>query len=171
MPLTAWARRSVGAPVGVFAVDADSGEVRWRADTAPRPDTGKPPPSEFPVKPAVVSLGDKIVCTTKRPAVEARDLESGALVWQCELTDSDDPNALRATQPRALCVSNRTVWVATHGHRVMAVDAETGRLESEEALPGWGADIPSAIEPASDLAGPDAALVLGGLALIALVRR
>lgn len=120
-----------GAGDRLICVDARTGEVLWRADTAPPdPDRFKSPaPAAFPADPAVVAHGDGVIAVTQVPSVEARVATSGELAWRVSLVDLlGGEFAVDSNQPTGLAVIDGTVWVGIDRAAVVAIDAETGAV-------------------------------------------
>jgi len=86
------------------------------------------------VDPAAVAHGEHVIASSQLPSVDARVAATGELVWRLELApEPDRVGAVDNGQPAALAVFDDTLWVATHGWRILCLDASTGAIEGEIA--------------------------------------
>ena len=97
---------SDGSPYNLFALNARTGDVLWQAKTS------------SPVsKDGAIALANGVLYIAADNGVEARDANTGALLWQQSLLTSS-----------GLAVADGMVYVSTESYSVCGLDAGTGKV-------------------------------------------
>lgn len=125
-----------GAGERLIGLSLETGAGVWEAETLPpNPNYFRAPaPAARPVDPAAVAHGELVIAGSQRPTVDARVAADGELVWRLELThEPDRVGAVTSGQPSALGVFDDTLWVATKGRRLLALDPTSGAVRGEVA--------------------------------------
>jgi len=167
-----------GAAERLIGFSLERGEVAWEAETPP-PDPNyfkAPAPAPRPVDPAAVAHGEHVIAGSQLPSIDARVAATGELVWRLGLApEPDRVGAVESGQPAALAVFDDTLWVGTHGGRILCLDASTGAVKGEIAhLPPdrpYGAGPPENLLEMPGVSGSSAVLAVTPLKTIFGIHR